>query len=343
MLGIRFVKVPPNTYLFEYRHGRIIREGAGLSFFYFGPNTSLVAIPTASTEVPFIFEERTSDFQSVTVQGQVAYRVAEPRRLASLMDFTLLPDGTEHASEDPQKLPQRVLQVVQVQARAHLNSLPLREALQAAEPLVTAVRRGLDQAAELANLGLEILGLSILAIRPTPDVARALEAATREQLLRAADDAVYARRNAAVEQERVIKENELDTEIATEIKKRQIRETQMDAERALQERERQIRTEDIEGKVALERQKQTLVQLEADNARTETDAQAYRIAQTIEAIRTADPRVVQVLATAGMPPAQLIAAAFQELAAKADRIGQLNVSPDLLRELIDNRTRTQEA
>jgi hypothetical protein len=36
-----------------------------------------------------------------------------------------------------------------------------------------------------------------------------------------------------------------------------------------------------------------------------------------------------------MKPEQLIAFAFQELASKADKIGQLNISPDLLRELLD--------
>jgi len=41
-----------------------------------------------------------------------------------------------------------------------------------------------------------------------------------------------------VEQERGIKENELQTEVAVETKKRQIRETQMDAERAVLERAR---------------------------------------------------------------------------------------------------------
>ena len=51
-------------------------------------------------------------------------------------------------------------------------------------------------------------------------------------MFREADEAIYARRNSAVEQERAIKENELNTEIAVENKKRQIRETQMDAERA---------------------------------------------------------------------------------------------------------------
>ena len=41
-----------------------------------------------------------------------------------------------------------------------------------------------------------------------------------------------------------------------------------------------------------------------------------------------------------MKPDQLIAIAFREMAERADKIGQLNLSPDLLRELMaDDGTR----
>ena len=87
-------------------------------------------------------------------------------------------------------------------------------------------------------LGVEILGLAVLSIRPTPEMARALEAEAREALQRQSDEAIYARRNAAVEQERRIKESELHTEIAVQEKQRQIRETQMAADIAVEEQRR---------------------------------------------------------------------------------------------------------
>ena len=59
-----------------------------------------------------------------------------------------------------------------------------------------------------------VTNINILSILPNKETARALEAETRENILREADDAVYKRRNAAVEQERKIKENELNTQIA---------------------------------------------------------------------------------------------------------------------------------
>jgi regulator of protease activity HflC (stomatin/prohibitin superfamily) len=336
MFGLRFIKVQPTTYVLQYRGGKVIREGSGLSFFYYGPTTSLVAVPVASTDVPFIFQEITADFQSVTIQGQVTYRVSEPKRLAALLNYTLATYGQSYASEDPDKLPERVIHVVNVLARAEMQKLPLREALRASDAVVRAVKTALAASAEITSLGLEILGLSILAIKPTPETSRALEAETREKLFREADEAVYSRRNAAVEQERAIKENELNTEIAVENKKRQIRETQMEAERAVQEKHHQVRREALEANIGMEAQRKDLVTLSAENARAEADARAYGVSATMKALGSVDARILQALASTGMKPEQMIAFAFQELAGKAEKIGQLNISPDLLRELMKN-------
>jgi hypothetical protein len=94
---------PSTTYLIQYRNGAIVREGTGLSFFYYGPTTSLIAIPVGSGDEPFIFEETTADHQTITLQGQVTYRVADPKKLAGLMNFTLAPNGHSYLSDDPGK------------------------------------------------------------------------------------------------------------------------------------------------------------------------------------------------------------------------------------------------
>jgi hypothetical protein len=338
MLGLKYIKVQPTTYVLEYRGGAIVREGSGLSFFYYAPTTSLVVVPLASADVPFIFQETTADFQTVTIQGQVTYRVADPKRLAALLNYTLAPDGHNYVSDDPEKLPERVIHVVNVLARAELQHLQLREALRASDQLVTVIKAGLATSDEITSLGLEVLGLSILAIKPTPETARALEAETREKLFREADEAIYARRNSAVEQERAIKENELNTEIAVENKKRQIRETQMDAERAVQEKESLLKKEALETNIGLEERRKSLVAVTAENSKAEADARAYGVATAMKALNAADAKILQAVASAGMNPDQLIAFAFQELAGNADKIGQLNISPDLLRELMRPHT-----
>jgi hypothetical protein len=183
-------------------------------------------------------------------------------------------------------------------------------------------------------LGLEILGVSIIAVKPTPDIARALEAEARESNLKAADDAVYARRMASVQNERAIRQNELDTEVAVELKRREIRETQVDAQAAVAGKENQLREQQLEADVALETRRAELVAEQARNSRTLAEAEAHRVGAVMQALEHADPRVVQALAAVGMQPEQLIAQAFGGLAEKAERIGQLNVSPELLQTLL---------
>src|SRR5215469_13761381 len=108
MFGFRAIKAQPTQYVIQFRNGRPKREGAGLTMLYYAPTSALSIVPTASTDVPFMFEEVTADFQDVTIQGQVSYRVTDPRRIVALLDFGVDRKG-RYVSEDPQKLQQRVV------------------------------------------------------------------------------------------------------------------------------------------------------------------------------------------------------------------------------------------
>lgn len=335
MFGIRFIKVGPTDFLLQYKGGQVVREGVGLSFFYYGPTTSLVRVPVGSTDVPFIFEECTADFQTVTVQGQLSYRVTDARKLAQLMNFTLAANGRDYSSEDPQKLAQRLINHAQVLTSSSLRVMALREALGGADHLVNTVRSGMQGAEAITSLGIEVLGLSILAIKPTPETARALEAEAREAILRQADEAVFVRRNAAVEQERSIRENELNTEIAVENKKRQIKETQMEAEKSVQQKKRELREAEMATKISLEEQNKSLLVLSTANTREEADAKAYGISAMMRALSETDPKVLQALTSARLDAAQLVALSFKELAENAGKIGELNISSELLQGLLE--------
>lgn len=336
MLGIRYIKAQPTTWLMQFNRGRLAREGAGLAFFYYAPVTTLVSVPMASRDRPFILELITADFQSVTVQGQVTYRIGDPQRMTSMMDFSLAPDGLRHASDDPERLNDRVAMQVEVIIQQAVQGMTLKQALQSSADLARGAQAHLAQQTEIVALGLQILGVSVQSIKPTPDIARALEAEARESNLKAADDAVYARRMSAVENERAIRANELDTEIAVEQKRRQIRETQMEAKAALMRKENALRTEQMDADVALEEQRKAFVSGQADNSRTLAEAEAYRMAALMQALDQADARVVQALVSVGMQPGQLIAQAFGGIAERAERIGSLNMSPDLLQSLLSD-------
>ncbi len=340
MFGIRFIKSQPTVHLMQFRAGQVVREGSGLSFFYYGPTTTLVAVPVASQDRPFILELVTADFQSVTVQGQVTYRINDPRRTAAMMDFSLAKNGQTYVSEDPKRLGDRVAQQVEVIVQQAVQAMELKAALRASAAIARTAQAELAAQPEIAALGLEILGVSVMAVKPTPDIARALEAEARESNLKAADDAVYLRRMSAVENERAIRQNELDTDIAVEQKKRQIRETQMEAKATLMRKENALRNEQMAADVELEDKRKAFVAGQADNSRTLAEAEAYRVAAVMQALEKADPRIVNALAAAGMQPGQLIAQAFGGIAERAERIGQLNVSPDLLQGLMNASTNT---
>ena len=315
MLGISYMKASPTQYVLQFKDGRVVREGPGLAFFYYAPTSVIVAVPLGSVDVPFMFNEVTADFQAVSIQGQLTYRVIEPKKLAALLDFSVRPSGA-YASDDPQKLNERLINHTQVLASAVTHRMRLRDVLVAYEQLVAQVLDGLRKSASVGMLGVEILDLSVIAIKPTPETSKALEAEAREMILRQADEAIYARRNAAVAQERLIRESELNTEIAVEEKRRQIRETKMAAD------------------IAVEQQRAGLLERQVENDRKEADSKGYALEATLRPLGDLDWRTLMAVSAGRMDPKMTIAMAFRDLADNAAKIGQLNITPDLLDVLL---------
>jgi regulator of protease activity HflC (stomatin/prohibitin superfamily) len=318
MLPIRFMKGAPTTYVIQFRNGKVRREGPGLSFFYYSPTSTILSVPLASADAPFAFQEATADFQSITIQGQLTYRVSEPKRIAEVLDLSISANGV-YRTDDYRKLVERLVHATQTSMREEIQKLTLREALTGSGVLSGAVLGRMKAADVVSRLGLEVLNLSILSIRPTPEMSKALEAEAREALQRRSDEAIYARRNNAVEQERRIKESELNTEIAVEEKQRQIRETRMAAD------------------IALEQQRAALMDQRVENEKKEADSRAYALEATIKPVRELDWRTLMMLFPQNIDSRTTIALAFQEMASNAQKIGELNISPDLLNSLLAPR------
>ena len=81
MLGIRYYKAEPTTFVVKAVNGKTTNKGKGLSFFYNAATTSIAAVPMNAQEAPFIFNLQTADFQAVKVQGQITFRVANPEAI----------------------------------------------------------------------------------------------------------------------------------------------------------------------------------------------------------------------------------------------------------------------
>jgi hypothetical protein len=315
MFGIKYLKVPPTTHVMQFKRGRMVKSGAGLSFFYHGHTSVSVTIPIASTDVPFVFNEVTADYQDATVQGELTFRVVDPSRLAALLDFSIGPLG-QYRSDDPAKLNDRLIHSAQILARGFTQRCEVGQLLVSSDALVEHMLSGLKSSEAVAMLGAEVIGLSILSIKATPEMSKAFQADAREKLLQKADEAIYARRNMAVELERRIKENELNTEIAVEEKKRTVRETKMRAD------------------IAIEQERTELVDRRVENERKESQARADGLRAMLEPMKEVDWRMLMAAQSGGLDSRQLIAMAFRDLADKAESIGNLNISPELLTTLL---------
>jgi regulator of protease activity HflC (stomatin/prohibitin superfamily) len=213
---LRYYKGSPTEYVVKFVNGRIIREGKGISFFYWPNRTTVISVPLNTVDVDFVFNEITGNFQAITVQGQVTLRITDPLKISALLDYSIYPRTRVSMSKDPQKLSIRLINLVQEATRAEIQRLDLEDILRKGAELSQSILGVMKKSSEVANLGVEVMNVFLTSIKPTPEVSKALEADYREVLLKKADQAIYDRRAVAVEQERKIQENELETDIALE-------------------------------------------------------------------------------------------------------------------------------
>jgi regulator of protease activity HflC (stomatin/prohibitin superfamily) len=335
MFGVNYIKFDSMTHVIHFKNGQIKKEGRGLSFFYFAPTSSISAIPMGSNDLPFIFNETTNDYQNISIQGQVTYKISDPKQLAELLDFTVDSIGI-YKKSDAEKLNQRIINEAQTATSSFIHKLGLKETIRSAKQIEEKITEGLKASQAISILGIEILSVSILAIKATPEMARALETETREKLQQDADQAIYERRNFAVEQERKIKETELNTEIAVEEKKKQIDEKKTETKIQQASNDKKLREMKVQADIAIENQRKLLIDQKTANDRKEAETQGFVLETSLKPYKDIDWRILTALNN-NQDPKFNISMAFRELAGNAGKIGNLNISPDLLDSLLTER------
>ena len=168
-----------------------------------------------------------------------------------MLDFTVTGKGV-YKKDDTEKLNQTIVNEAQTATSSLIHQLGLKEAIRSAKTIETQITEGLSNSQAIKMLGISILSINILVIKASPEMARALETKTRESLQQEADQAIYARRNFAVEQERKIKESELNTGIAVEEKNKQIAEKQAETEVKKAESDRKLRELKVQADISIE-------------------------------------------------------------------------------------------
>jgi len=282
---MKYFKGEPGQYIIRYKNGKVVAHGAGLAFWYFPFNTSIASVPVVNQDAQFIFKESTRNYQEVSIQGQLTYRLDDPMKVATLLDFTISPQTGTYRSDDPDKLSQRIINTVQANTRSGVNALGLEEALVEVKTLGSDVLANIREETDLSGMGVQIDNLYFTAVSATPEMRQALEADYREGLNRRADQAVYARRAAAVDEESKIKQSEMDTD------------------------------------VDLENRRRDLVEQQAQNNLTLAEAEAK-----------ADEMKLNPYGE--LAPQALIGLALKEWAANAGNIGNLNITPDMLSQVV---------
>jgi hypothetical protein len=183
-------------------------------------------VPIVAQDAHFIFNETTVDFQAISIQGQLTYRLTAPLEAAKFLDFTIDPVSGKYKAKDPEKLMQRLINTVQAYTRSQVIDLSLEQALTKVKDLSAQVLGKVNVEPALVSLGVVVDGLHFTAVQATPEMRKALETDYREALQQKADQAIYARRAKAVEEERRIKQSEMDTEVGLENQRKDLVDTQ---------------------------------------------------------------------------------------------------------------------
>ena len=318
-LFLRHLRANPTAHVRHLRKGELVHDGPGEAFWFRPLTAALSEIPIDDREQPLLFHGRTLDFQDVAVQATVTYRVGDPAVAASRIDFGIDPDRGTWRAAPLEQLGSLLTELAQQHALDLLAGMTLIRALTEGMSAVRErVAAGLAGDPRLADTGLAIVDVRVVAVRAEAEVERALQTPTREQVQQEADRATYERRALAVESERAIAENELQNQIELARREEQLvdQRGQNDRKRATE----QAAAGYIEAEGQAERQR-LLADAQADATRAVGTAEADAEAARLAAYRELDATTI-------------IGLAVKELAGNLPEIGTLTITPDLLTPIL---------
>ena len=140
----------PNVHVIRYRNGKQVASGKGLAFWFVPLGSGLAEIPTDDRELQFMFHGRSSDFQAITVQGELTYRVIDAERLAERIDFSIDIRRGVHRKEPLEQVAALFTGTARKYATSYLASREVRE-------LITTSPEALQQAIDAGSLPIRSL------------------------------------------------------------------------------------------------------------------------------------------------------------------------------------------
>jgi regulator of protease activity HflC (stomatin/prohibitin superfamily) len=316
---IRHLRGNPTLHVRHLRRGTTAHEGVGLSFWFRALSAVLSEVPVDDRELPLLFHARTADFQDLAVQASVTFRVTDPAVAAARIDFSIDPDTGRWRGTPLEQVAGLLTETAQQQVLGLVAGSALSAVLASGVAEIRdRILTGLTGDARLAETGIAVIGARVIALRPEPDVEKALRTPAREAIQQDADRSTYERRAVAVERERAIAENELQNKI--ELARR---EEQLLVQQGANARRQAADTAEAsrisaEAQAAKER---LLSGARADGTRALGEAKAAGEAASAAAYRD-------------LPSGTLLAMAAKDLAGSLPQIGTLVLSPDMVAPLL---------
>jgi regulator of protease activity HflC (stomatin/prohibitin superfamily) len=180
MFGYRYVKSRPTDYVLFYRGGRVRRQGMALSGFVYAPFATAVAVPTDARDEIFAVEAMTVDYQTITIQGLISFRIKDAPVAAARQDFSINLTTGAHTGEPMKQIVERLRAIAQTACRDALVRSTLDAALNKSDELSQVIMRGIADDKRLAADGIAVDRVLVLSLKPTPEIRKALEANLRE-------------------------------------------------------------------------------------------------------------------------------------------------------------------
>ncbi len=309
------VRSGTTDHLVHVSRGKTVHAGPGQAFWFRPLSAALSEVPIDDRELSLLFHARSADFQDVAVQATVAYRMGDPDVAARRLDFGLELKTGRWRSRPLDQVAQMLTELAQQHALDLLAGLPLAQVLISGRAAVRErIGQGLAADERLRQTGIEVVDVRVIALRPETDVERALQTPARELVQQEADRATYERRANAVERERTISENELQSKIELAV-----REEQLVSQNGANERRRAT-------EAAAANRIET--QAKADQTRVLAEVKA----ETIRAVGSAEAEAeaAKMAIYADLDRGVLLALAAREAAANLPQIGSLTLSPDVV-------------
>jgi regulator of protease activity HflC (stomatin/prohibitin superfamily) len=323
---LRHLRAESNQLILHFKRGRLAAQGVGLAYWFWPLGSALAQVPAEDLSTTFMLSERSADFQAVKVQCTLNYRVTDAALAASRVNFSISIDSGLYLEKPLDTLAAFWSQRVLGPAREYLAQAPLETVLRdGPQHIARQILSSVANDPELAAMGLKLVGVVIDQVVPNADVEKALQTPTREQIQSRADEAQFQRRALAVEKERAIKENELDTEI--NLSKRQELLLKQQGENEILQARQQASTQ-------AERDRAEAARIEilanAEAARVRIEAQAQAAANLEIATAFADGERARHAVWEASPAATNAALVLQAFAEQVKNVNHLNITPDLL-------------